>query len=392
MPTSYNVPAVRAACERVTAPTVRPAAAPRPWRPERILVVDDRPQVTEIVREQLSSEGFAVTTTNHSDAVMGMLDQGSYDLILLDIDMPPPDGLTLLSQIHARDPLQAVVMLTGYGDAGTAARAMRDGAADYVVKPYEHAQLIARIERALERSELLHERAASHALLEQRVAEQTHALHEQSQQLSLTIERVLNTYGATLHALEAALDVRDRSAPGHCRRVARMAVELGTHMRLSERELTALEHGALLHDIGKLGIPDTILLKPGPLDADEQAVMRQHPKIGCDIVGHIGFLSPALPIIRHHHERYDGTGYPDGLAGADIPRLARVFSVVDAVDAQTHMRPYNAIRDQAQVHAELRRHSGTQFDPFAVEQYIAMSSARPLRCAPRGGASPYGRV
>ncbi len=375
MPTSYRMPAARAVADHVAVAdhTIAPIA-PR-QRPSRILVGDDDPRISDVIREQLSFEGFAATVTNHSHEVMEILAADRCDLVLLDIDMPHPDGLTLLAQIQAADPLLAVVMLTAFGDADTAAHAMRQGAADYVVKPYEPAQLVARIERALERSDLLRERAQSRALLERRVDEQTRALRAQSQQLSLMLERVLDTYGATLRALEAALDVRDQSAPGHCRRVARLAVALGTHMGLSEPELGALEHGALLHDIGKLGIPDAILLKPGPLTEDEWATMRQHPQIGCDIVGHIAFLAGALPVVRHHHERYDGTGYPDRLKAKEIPLLARIFGVIDAFDAQTNQRPYNVVRDLAQVLEDLRQASGTQFAPRVVEQFVAMSPA-----------------
>jgi putative nucleotidyltransferase with HDIG domain len=186
------------------------------------------------------------------------------------------------------------------------------------------------------------------------------------------LERVLLTYRATLKALEATLDARDQSAPGHCRRVSKLAVQLGTQMGIKGNELISLEHGALLHDIGKLGIPDTILLKPGPLTKGEWATMRKHPEIGADIVGHIDFLQGALPIIRHHHERYDGKGYPGRLKGSEIPLLARIFAVVDAFDAMTHQRPYNTIGEIKEVLDTLRRGKGRQFDPQIVDTFAAM--------------------
>jgi len=342
------------------APTTTPATRRKrtqiPLRPERILIVDDEPLMTEMIRDHLSFEGFQATTTNDSS----------------DVGMPDPNGLVVLQQVQGEHPFLPVIMLTAFTDADTASQAMRDGASDYIVKPYQEAQLVSRIERALERGQLLRERAQAHRLLEQRVTEQTRTLRAQSKQLSVMLDRVLVTYQATVKALEAALDVRDQSAPGHCRRVAKMAVQLGNQMGLRLDDLIALEHGALLHDIGKLGVPDGVLMKPGPLDEDEWDTMRQHPGIGCEVVGHIDFLQNALPIIRHHHERYDGAGYPDRLAGDQIPLLARIFSVIDAFDAQTHQRPYNTVLDLEQVLVNLQEASGTQFDRAIVDAFVAM--------------------
>ena len=186
------------------------------------------------------------------------------------------------------------------------------------------------------------------------------------------LEQVLLTYQATLRALEAALDARDQSAPGHCRRVAKLAVQLGRKMGMTDEDLLALEQGARLHDIGKLGIPDTILMKPGPLTEKERKMIEKHPEIGCHIVEDIEFLKDAMPIIRHHHERYDGTGYPDGLKGNEIPILARLFTVVDAYDAQTNQRPYNTVLSTQRSLEELRASKGTGFDPDVVEAFIEM--------------------
>ena len=186
------------------------------------------------------------------------------------------------------------------------------------------------------------------------------------------LDKVLVTYQATLKALEATLDVRDQSAPGHCRRVSKLAVQLGTRLGIKGNDLIALEHGALLHDIGKLGISDAILLKPGPLTPEEWSTMRKHPEIGCDIVGHIEFLQDALPIIRHHHEHFDGSGYPDGLQGDEIPFLARIFTVVDVYDALTNQRPYNKVLTTEQVLHILQESQGNQFDPRIVAAFREM--------------------
>lgn len=334
--------------------------------------MDDEPWITEVIADQLSDEGFQVDTTNHSSEVLDLLEATPYDLVILDIYMPELDGLTLLKQIQDRHPFMGVLMLTGVSDADTAVMAMHSGAADYIVKPFHPPQLSMRVERALERSRLLLEQARSRELLEQRVEEQTRKLRRQSRQLSQMLDRLFVTYQATLNALEASLDVRDHSAPGHCRRVSKLAVQLASQMGFHGNDLVTMEHGALLHDIGKLGIEDSILMKPGPLTEEEWRAMRKHPEIGCQIVGHIDFLQDALPIIRHHHERYDGTGYPDNLKGDEIPILARIFSVVDAYDALTSQRPYNAVNNARQALDVLRASKGKYFDPQVVDAFAAM--------------------
>jgi putative nucleotidyltransferase with HDIG domain len=349
--------------------------------------------ITDVIHDQLSIEGFDADVTNVSTEVMDLLIDKPYDLVILDIYMPPPDGLTLLREIRREYPFLAVLMLTAFSDAETASTAMREGATDYIVKPYPNAQLVSRIERAIERSQLLRERAEAQELLEQRVSEQTRKLRTQSKQLSQMLERVLVTYRATLKALEAALDVRDQSAPGHCRRVAKLAVQLATRLGFSGNDLVILEHGALLHDIGKMGIPDLILMKPGPLTTEEWVTMRKHPAIGCDIVGHIDFLHEALPIIRHHHEHFDGSGYPDGLRGEEIPILARIFAVADSFDAQTNKRPYNTVHTVEVTLQEIQSESGSKYDPRIVQEFIAMIRERALdRDADRRSIGPPDRT
>ncbi len=338
----------------------------------RILVIDDEPWIADVVAEQLKLQGFHADTSTDSSQVMDSLAAMPYDLVISDIRMPPPTGLELLESIKLRYPHLPVLMLTACGDTEMAIQAMHEGASDYIVKPHHPAQLVLRVERALERGRLMRERAQTYQLLEHRVHQQTQQLHEQSQQLTTMLEHVLLTYQATLTALEAALDARDQSAPGHCRRVARLAVQLGQRMGLDDKDLVILEHGARLHDIGKLGIPDTILMKPGPLSAEERRTMEHHPEIGCQIVAHIDFLRDALPIIRHHHEHWDGSGYPHGLWGKDIPLLARIFSVVDAFDAQANVRPYNTRPSVEKALASIHAHRGTWFDPCAVDAFAAM--------------------
>jgi putative nucleotidyltransferase with HDIG domain len=351
-----------------------------PW-PKRVLAVDDEAQVTDILVQQLSFEGFDVATTNDSTEVLRLLGRDHYDLVLLDIKMSPPDGLTLLQQIRKQHPYIAIVMLTASDDAETAARAMREGATDYIVKPYKQVQLVSRIEHALEYSQLLRERAMAKRTLERRVEAQTRRLRAQSRQLSQMLDQLLITYRATIKTLEAALDAGDQSAPGHCRRVAKLSGRLAARLGIAGNDLVALEYGALLHDIGKLGIPDTILMKPGPLTAEEWDIMRRHPALGCEIVGNIDFLVDALPVIRHHHEHYNGNGYPDALQGDAIPVLARIFAVVDSFDAQTNWRPYKDTYSADTALRNIQADSGRMYDPAIVDAFTAMIREQEERSA-----------
>jgi putative nucleotidyltransferase with HDIG domain len=201
----------------------------------------------------------------------------------------------------------------------------------------------------------------------------TRRLRRQSDALAASVGELQQTHSATLEALVTALDARDHETEGHSERVTRYATAIGSALGLESASLAALEHGALLHDIGKIGVPDNVLRKPGPLDADEWALMRRHPAFGAEMVGGISFLSQATPVVRHHHERYDGGGYPDRLAGAEIPLVARVFAVADTFDAMTSDRPYRPALTIEAARAEIERCAAVQFDPVVVEAFLSLS-------------------
>lgn len=210
---------------------------------------------------------------------------------------------------------------------------------------------------------------AAHALQRLRLYEQT--VHQASS-LADALSDLEVSYQATLLALSAALDARDRETEGHSQRVTKLAQQIGKRMNLSEQELTMLERGALLHDVGKIGIPDNILLKPGPLSPEERALMRQHPQLGHDMLKGVPFLQEALPVVLYHQERYDGEGYPLGLRADAIPLVARIFAVADAYDAMTSTRPYRKALSHADAVAEIKRYSGSQFDPQVVEVFMEL--------------------
>jgi putative nucleotidyltransferase with HDIG domain len=199
---------------------------------------------------------------------------------------------------------------------------------------------------------------------------------EQAGSLSLTLDELKESYQATLLALSAALDARDRETEGHSQRVTRWALAIGRQLQLHADELTNLERGALLHDVGKIGISDNILRKAGPLTALERQVMNQHPQLGYNMLRGITFLRDALPVVLHHQEMYDGSGYPAGLRADEIPLGARIFAVADAYDAMTSVRPYRQPLSHAAALAEIDRCRGTQFDPRVVDAFFSLFESR----------------
>jgi response regulator RpfG family c-di-GMP phosphodiesterase len=254
-------------------------------------------------------------------------------------------------------------VLTGAADVKTAIDSLKFGAYDFIMKPVNVDELVIAADRALERRQLLIERRQYQSYLELRVEEATRDLQGAFRELK-------DTYKSTLEALGSALDTRDVGTEAHSRRVHGYSMATAKEYGVPDHHLTDIAHGVLLHDIGKIGIPDAILLKPGPLTPDEWKVMRRHPEIGRRLIENIPFLREAVPIIFHHHERWDGSGYPLGLKGEAIPLGARIFAVVDAFDAMTFDRPYSKAITFESAKAEIRRCSGTHFDPTVVQAFL----------------------
>jgi putative nucleotidyltransferase with HDIG domain len=274
--------------------------------------------------------------------------------------MPYRTGSDLLDIIKEKDPTVEVIFLTAQDEASLAVDLMKRGAMDYLLKPVELNQLVLSVGRALEHRRLIIENKNYKLHLEQLVLEKTMALDEALRSLG-------TVHSATLDALAMALDFRDQSTSGHSRRVADLTAGAARHMGVKDSALVQIEHGALLHDIGKLKIPDSILFKPAGLSEDEWVTMRRHAEYGYQFLSNIEFLKGAANIVYSHHEKFDGTGYPRGLRGDEIPFGARVFMVVDTVDAMIYKRPYNNPVTFSDAAAEVRRCTGTQFDPGIVE-------------------------
>jgi len=328
-----------------------------------ILIVDDDRQVREVLHQIFMSAGYNCLLANDGREGVEVFKAERPPLIVTDLKMPVMTGIELLQQVRAIDGDVAVIVLTGAADVKIAIESLKLGAYDFIMKPVNVDELLIAADRAFERRQLLIERREYHELLERRVVEATRDLASAYRQLQ-------ETYRATLEALGSALDTRDIGTEAHSRRVHGYALATAREHGVPEADLTDLAHGVLLHDIGKIGIPDAILLKPGPLTPAEWQIMRRHPEIGKALIEKIPFLRGAVPIVFAHHEKWDGTGYPHGLRGADIPLGARIFMVVDAFDAITFDRPYSRAKPFDVAKAEIKRCAGTHFDPAVVESFF----------------------
>jgi len=331
--------------------------------PREVLIVEDDAGVRGALREVFATDGYRCRLAVNGREGLEAFQRERPPLTLTDIKMPVMNGLEFLKRARAIDGDAAIIVITGVGDMKTAIESLKCGAYDFILKPVNIEAVLISAERALERRQLLMERREYHTMLERRVAEATRDLAE-------ALTELKDTYRTTLEALGSALDTRDIGTHAHSRRVVGYSLALARAYRLPERQLRDIEHGVLLHDIGKIGIPDGILLKPGPLRPDEWEIMRTHPDLGRRLVEPIPFLRGAVPIVYHHHERWDGTGYPAGLRGEAIPLGARIFAVADAFDAMTFDRPYSAAISLEAARQEIARCSGEQFDPGVVEAFL----------------------
>lgn len=332
---------------------------------EKILIVDDEEAIREVVATLLEAQGYNCVSVGNGRLALQHLQQNSLDLVLSDMVMPEMDGLQLLAWLREHEKDVPVIMVTAMHDLSTALDAMRHGAYDYILKPFEKDQLFLGVRRALEHRRLVLENRNYQRNLEELVQERT-------KQLTGALSQLEKSYDYTLEALGSALDMKDAETEGHCQRVTAFTITIAKAMNVEPQLLPRIARAAFLHDIGKMAIPDHILCKPGPLTDDERQVMRQHCEIGYNVLLRIPFLHDAAEIVLAHQEFYDGTGYPRGLRGEEIPLGARIFAVADTLDAMISDRPYRRALPITAARAEIQRCSGTQFDPKVVEVFLAM--------------------
>ncbi|MGO8815867.1 MAG: HD-GYP domain-containing protein [Terriglobia bacterium] len=332
----------------------------------RVLVVDDDSKICNLLTTKLNLCGFASQFCTNGDDALKILSIEEFDAIISDLNMPGISGMQLLEAAHRICPRTAFLMATGVGDVAVGVTAMKQGASDYILKPFQMEAVMVSLRRALEMKRMEAELADYRENLENMVEHRT-------RQLMAATRRIESTYDETLEALADALDLRDNDTARHSRRVTLYTLEMARRLNFSPTELKQLERGAYLHDIGKIGIPDSILLKPGKLTPEETLVMQSHVRIGYELMSRVAFLSDAALLVRTHQEYFDGTGYPQGLIGEEIPLGARIFAVADTLDAVMSDRPYRRGRPYAAARAEIQREAGKQFDPKVVDVFLSIT-------------------
>jgi putative two-component system response regulator len=307
-----------------------------------VLAVDDDPGALSALADALGTLGFEVVQAADGATALELARERQPDVVLLDVQMPGMDGFEVCRQLKA-DPillLIPVVFLTGHGSRRARLEGLEAGATDFLNKPCDLVELEVRVRNLVNFRRLTMEL-------------------DSAEQMVFSIARVV--------------EARDQDTGDHCERLARLGVRLGERLGLDAEQITALRRGGYLHDLGKIGIPDEVLLKPGKLTADEWTVMKKHVEIGVEICSPLRTLQPVLPIMRHHHERFDGSGYPDGLTGEDIPLLARVFQVVDIYDALTVDRCYRAAMSVEQAVDVISSETEKGFwDPRIVREFLSL--------------------
>lgn len=328
---------------------------------EPVLVVDDQVAVARTIARWLEREGFECQLAHSVDEAMAHAARRRFGIVLADVHMPGPSGLELARRLKVSDATIQVIIITGSTMVETAIEALRADADDYLPKPFDPQELIHSVRRAAEHRRLLVENREYREHLEERVQKQG--------------ERLEKLYLSSIHSLVKALEAKDPHTRGHSERVGEYAVALLDRVGGVDRE--SLRIGAQLHDIGKIGITGVILQKSGPLDGDEVLRIKQHPTIGVQILSPLLEDRTILSVVRHHHERWDGTGYPHGLAGEAIPLAARIVAVADTYDAMTTSRPYRVGLSPQQAVAEIIREAGRQFDP-AVTRHAAEVFLQPV--------------
>lgn len=310
-----------------------------------VLIVDDDAPSRALLRVILEREGVIVLEGADGGAALARVSRQVPDLMLLDVEMPPPDGISVLRLLRERhtDAELPIILVTGHADTGSKVRGLEAGATDFVTKPYEPSELIARVRAAL----------------------RTRAAFDQ-----------LESVHAVLAALANAVEAKDPSTEHHCSRLGEVALALARRAAVDGPELEAITYGAVLHDVGKIGVSEAVIRKRGPLDDAEWAEMRRHPVIGAGIVEPLRLGRMVAPIVRGHHERWDGSGYPDGLKGDRIPLGARIVALVDAYDAMTDNRSYRRAMSADVARDELVAGAGRHFDPFLTPLFLAFLGER----------------
>lgn len=342
---------------------VKSVAFPPQSGSPKILVVDDDNRISELITSILKMRGFDSELASSVKGAMSLLSRQTYDIIFLDLGLPDGSGFSILESILRDSPESIVIVITGMHDINTAIKSIRKGAHDFITKPFEVKLFKERLDRVTEewKSRRLHYHYQQN--LENLVKVKT-------DELLKTTKQIEHTYDMTVSALGAALDLRDPETADHCRRVSENSVRLGQKLGFSNTNLRNLKWGAYLHDIGKIAVPDQVLLKKSSLTKKEMELVKKHPIVGSNMIKNVDFLSGATDIILHHHEKYDGSGYPFGLKKKEIPLSAKIFAIMDTLDAMTSDRPYRRALPFSVFIKELGDLLGKHFDPEIVREFL----------------------
>lgn len=338
-----------------------------------ILIVDDLASIRKIVHRKLTGEGYQCREVPDGDTALEAIADFEYDLVLLDVSMPGRSGTEVLTEIIARYPDTSVIMVTSRDDAETVIETMKMGACDYIIKPVNLNELPIRVRKALDRRKLILENKKYRLHLEDLVKEQTEKIHE----------AFLNSITSLAFALEA----RDKYTSGHSQRVSKIALLICRRLGLKQDYTEKVALAGLVHDIGKIGIKESILMKKETLTDEEYSHIMAHSVIGEHILRPAINDEEILEIVRHHHERYNGTGYPDGLSKQHIPLGARILAVADIYDAMTSDRPYREALKPSAAIAELKKQSRHIYDPVVVNAFFNIASGSPAAVPKRKRAA-----
>ena len=334
--------------------------------PTSLLIADSDPSTVEAIQSCYPAPDYHCFTVQKGYAVFDLLREEPISLVVCGLHLPDSDGIEVLRQSLQINPQTAFLVMGTPADWGLAIEALRLGAYDFLEKPFQRHSWTRRIAQALKRRKQITDRETFHSLLEQALQERTEHLHK-------ALEEVEEGQRRTLETLVVALDAREHETHLHSLRVEAFTVLLAEKCGYSSALLRELRQGALLHDIGKIVVPDSILLKPGPLTPEEFRIMQQHTVYGFEVLSRISHLQRATMVALCHHERVDGTGYPQGLRGDAIPLEARIFAVADTLDVITAGRPYRASRSLAEARVEILQNAGTQFDRDIVDVFLGIS-------------------
>lgn len=325
--------------------------------PVRILVVDDEEPIRRLLRQKLTAAGYQCEEASDAEQATEKLQKTVFDLTVLDIKMPGKTGIELLPELGAAYPEMAIIMATATTDINIAIECMKQGAYDYITKPFHLEEVLFSVKRALEKRLLTLENNGYRHHLEEKVAEQT--------------KKIRALYLSGISALVNALEAKDEYTSGHSQKVSEIALAIARAMGLPTETVDRVQLAGLVHDVGKIGVKELILNKPSHLTEEEFHQVQRHPETGEHILIPIAEDEEILKLVRGHHEHYDGTGYPDGLKGCQIPLGARILAVADAYEAMTSKRPYRAALNDEEAQYEIERCKGTQFDPAVVEAFLS---------------------